>query len=147
MIQAIEKFGFENAFQAHSFLEDLVQTDETVRWLIQQLAKMGQPTNEKEAEPVLAYNAALVHADPAVLKNHEAEIMALESLDPDSKDAIRTNLVSVPICRRTLGRFGRILPGRMKTTSPSPTKILISVAGSWKPWAVIGNDTPTRFWR
>ena len=86
VIQAIEKFGFENAFQTYSFLEDLVQTDETVRWLIRQLTNLGQPTNEKEAEPVLAYNAALIHADPAVLRNHEAEIMALDSLDPDSKN-------------------------------------------------------------
>jgi SEC-C motif len=87
VIQAIEKFGFDNGFQTHSFMEDLVQTEETVRWLIQQLSKLGQPANEKEAEPVLAYISALVHADPAVLKNHEAEIMALE-FDYESKEAI-----------------------------------------------------------
>ena len=111
VIQAIEKFGFENAFQVYSFLENLVQTDETVRWLIQQLIKLGQPANEKEAEPVLAYISALVHADPAVLKNHESEIMALDSLDDVSRGSHqRTNLVSVSFCRRTLGRFGRILP-------------------------------------
>jgi len=88
VIQAIEKFGFDNAFETYSFLEDLVQTDDTVRWLIQQLSKLGQPTNEKEAEPILAYISALVHADPAILKTHEAEIKGLDSLDPDSKDAI-----------------------------------------------------------
>ena len=58
VIQAIEKFGFDNAFQTHSFMEDLVQTDETVRWLIQQLTKLGQPANEKEADPILAYISA-----------------------------------------------------------------------------------------
>jgi hypothetical protein len=88
VIQAIDQFGFENAFGVYSFMQNLVQTEETVHWLIQQLTKLGQPANEKEAEPVLAYNAALIHADPAILKNHETEIMALDSLDPDSKDAI-----------------------------------------------------------
>jgi hypothetical protein len=87
VIQAIEKFGFENAFDIYSFMQNLVQTDETVRWLIQQLTKLGQPANEKEAEPVLAYISALVHADPAVLKKHESEIMALE-FDYESKEAI-----------------------------------------------------------
>jgi hypothetical protein len=87
VIQAIEKFGFDNAFQSHSFMEDLVQTDETVRWLIQQLTKLGQPANEKEAAPILAYISALIPADPAVLKIHESEIMALE-LDYESKEAI-----------------------------------------------------------
>ncbi len=49
---------------------------------------MGQPSSLQEAEPVLAYVAALVHADPAVLKNHEAEVMALDALDADSRDAV-----------------------------------------------------------
>lgn len=88
VIQAIGKFGFENAFQVYSFMENLVQTDETVLWLIQQLAKLGQPASEKEAEPFLAYLSALVHADPVVLKNHESEIMALEALDYESKESI-----------------------------------------------------------
>ena len=87
VIQAIEKLGFDNAL-THTFLEDLVHTDETVRWLIQQLSKMGQPTNEKEAEPLMAYISALIDADPAILKNHESEIMALEALDHESRDAI-----------------------------------------------------------
>ena len=88
VIEAIEKLGFDSAYQTCAFLKNIVQTDESVRWLIQQLKKLGQPANEKEAEPVLAYLSALVHADPAVLKNHEAEIMAIDDLDPDTKDAI-----------------------------------------------------------
>ena len=87
VIQAIETFGFDNAL-THTFVEDLVQTDETVRWLIQQLSKLGEPTNEKEAEPVMAYISALIHADPGILKNHESEIMALEALDHESRDAL-----------------------------------------------------------
>ena len=88
VIQAIERLGFDNTFQTYTFLKKLVQTDETVRWLIQQLPILGQPANEKEAEPVLAYGSALVHAKPAVLHKHEAEIEALDSLDPGTKDAI-----------------------------------------------------------
>lgn len=87
VILAIEKYGFENAL-THTFVEDLVQTDETVRWLIQQLSKLGEATNEKEAEPIMAYISTLIHADPAILKNNESEIMALDALDLESKDAI-----------------------------------------------------------
>src|SRR5476649_1701050 len=87
VIQAIEKFGFDDAFETYAFMKNLVQTDETVRWLIQQLKNLGQPANEKEAEPILAYISALVHADPGILKNHESEIMALE-IDHESKEAI-----------------------------------------------------------
>ena len=92
VVQTIEKLGFDNAFETCSFLKNLVQTDESVRWLIQQLTKLGQPTNEKEAEPILAFISALIHADPAALKNHEAEIMALDNLDPDTMDAIRERI-------------------------------------------------------
>jgi len=48
VIQAIDKFGFDNAFETYSFLEDLVQIDDTVRWLIQQLSKLGQPATRKK---------------------------------------------------------------------------------------------------
>lgn len=92
VMQATEKYGFEDAFSTHSFFKNLVQTDESVSWLIRQLKRLGQPANEKEAEPVLAYNAALIHADPGVLKDHEADIMALDSLDPDSKEAINERI-------------------------------------------------------
>ncbi len=87
VIQAIDKFGFENAFDIYSFMEDLVQTEETVHWLIQQLSKLGQPANETEAKPILAYILTLVHADPIVLKNHESEIKGF-GVVYESKDAI-----------------------------------------------------------
>jgi hypothetical protein len=77
VIQAIEKFGFDYAFQAHSFMEDLVQTDETVHWLIQQLTKLGQPANEKEAGPILAYISALIRPE---IESIEVVEMVLELL-------------------------------------------------------------------
>jgi hypothetical protein len=91
VIQAIEKYGFDNAFSVYSFLKKLVQTDETVSWLIRQLNTLGQPANEKEAEPVLAYIPALIHADPTILKNHESEILAMD-LDHESREAINERI-------------------------------------------------------
>jgi hypothetical protein len=88
VVQAIDTFGFDAAFSAHSFLENLVQTDETVGWLVQQLGKVGEHATEKDAEPILAYISALIHADPAVLKRHEAEVMGLDALDDESRDAV-----------------------------------------------------------
>ena len=147
VIQAIEKYGFDNAFSTYSFLKNLVQTDETVSWLIRQLTTLGQPTNEKEAEPVLAYFPALVHADPAVLKRHESEIMAMETWTPNPKMPSGNESGFRPVQAKNSGEILKSSARRMKTKSRSPTRILISVAALLKPWAVFGMNMRSRFWR
>ena len=87
-IQAIERFGWQDAFQTYAFFNDLVQSDETVRWFIRQLEQASTPESEEEAEWVVACVSALVHATPALLRRHEAEITDLDALDQESKDAI-----------------------------------------------------------
>jgi hypothetical protein len=69
-------------------MDDLVQTEVTVRWLIAQIERAGPPANEQKAQPILVYSSALVHADAAVLQGHEHEIMGLVALDPEARDAI-----------------------------------------------------------
>ena len=88
VIQAIATYGFQQAFPAYEFLDNIVQTDDTVRWLIQRIRALEQPTGDDEFKELVAYAAALLHADPDVLKVHETAIMTLEGLDDDSKDAI-----------------------------------------------------------
>jgi hypothetical protein len=88
VIQAVEQYGFDTAFPAYSFLDDLAQTEESVRWLIQKIEQAGQPANEEEAQPILAYSSALVHADPAVLQRHEAALLGLEALDDETRDSL-----------------------------------------------------------
>src|SRR5882724_9129072 len=61
-IRAIEQFGWDEAFDLYTFVRDLVQTDDTVRWLIEQL-KQWQPTaDETSNHRRKNLQTALVHA-------------------------------------------------------------------------------------
>ena len=86
-IQAFERFGLE-AFEIYSFLEGLVQTDETVAWLIREIRRIGSRTGEREVRYRDALIDGLRRANPAVLKRHEPAIQATQELDDDSKEAI-----------------------------------------------------------
>jgi SEC-C motif len=88
VIGAIERHGFDHAFETYTFMDDLAQTEATVRWLIAQIERAVHPANEQEAQPILVYSSALVHADACVLQGHEHEIMGLEALDPETRDAV-----------------------------------------------------------
>jgi hypothetical protein len=86
-IRAVGQFGWNEAFEHYTFLRDLIQTGDTVRWLIEQL-KQWQPTDD-EASNHRRKNLqlALVHADPALLQPHASEIMDLDALDEEGRDA------------------------------------------------------------
>src|SRR5437016_3690790 len=92
VIQAIEQNGWNAAFRDYSFLEDLAQTDETVRWLVGELRRLGRPENERAGEYADWLSAALAHADAAVLQRHEVEVEALEELDDESREALDERL-------------------------------------------------------
>jgi hypothetical protein len=47
-IQAIEHIGWENAFHIYSFLDDLVQSDETVFLLIRQIKQQAKANRNHE---------------------------------------------------------------------------------------------------
>lgn len=87
-IQAIEQNGWENAFEIYRFLDDLVQTDETVLWLIRQIKQQAKANPNEEGGYVDSIGSALVHADAAILKRHQSEILELVYLDDDAREAI-----------------------------------------------------------
>lgn len=93
VIQAIEHYGWAEAFEVYSFLDDLVQTEETFRWLLTERKRLGMPPNEREANYAAALSSALVHADPALLQRHLADLMATEELDPETREAIDERLL------------------------------------------------------
>jgi hypothetical protein len=86
-IQAIEQYGKDNAFEIYSFLDDLVQTDETVLWLIGQVKKHGQPKKEEHGYEHFI-RSALVRADAALLERHQVEILDLGVWNNDAKKTI-----------------------------------------------------------
>ena len=56
-IQAHQRYG-PDAFSTFSFLEDLVQTAETFQWIIGEIERIGESTEEREHN----YRFALVRA-------------------------------------------------------------------------------------
>jgi hypothetical protein len=86
-IRAFEPYGLD-AFEILTFLQSLVQTDETVDWLVREIERVGPGHDEREAGYRDALVAALRHADPDVLKSHGAAIRAMQQLDASSKDVI-----------------------------------------------------------
>lgn len=88
VIQAIEKYGWTEAFEFYSFLDDLVQTDETLLWLLAERKRLAVPQNEQEENYVVALSSALVNADAALLQRHHAGLMAMEELDDETREAI-----------------------------------------------------------
>lgn len=94
-IEAIERYGFDQAFETPDFLEDLSQTDATVRWLIEQLREIGA-ADEDDTDPFEAYVSALISADVAVLQRFEQQIQNLDALDVEAQEAVRERLALVP---------------------------------------------------
>ena len=50
VIHAVEQHGWDDAFGTYFFLRDLVQTGETLTWVIEQLRQRGQPAQELPRE-------------------------------------------------------------------------------------------------
>lgn len=91
-IQVIEQHGWKDAFEFHSFMDDLVQTDETVLWLIAQIKKYAQSPDEEERRYAHFASKGLVHANIAILERHHAEIINLDELEDEATFAIRQRL-------------------------------------------------------
>lgn len=87
-IQAIEQYGKDDAFEIYSFLDDLVQTDETVLWLIGQIRNNRLPDDTAYGSYERVVRSALTHAEAAVLERHLAEILCLEDFSDDAKKTI-----------------------------------------------------------
>jgi len=92
VIEAIERYGWTDAFEAYSFFARIVQTDQSIRWLIDQLKPIGRETTEEQHRLVIYFLLALTGADPAVLKPYEAEIMELEAVENRAKEALGERL-------------------------------------------------------
>ncbi|MFH1923836.1 MAG: SEC-C metal-binding domain-containing protein [Planctomycetota bacterium] len=92
-IQVIEERGWQDAFGMYSFMADLVQTQETLRWVIDHLRQRGQPADEEEADITLWLLDVLVHCDPDLLRAHEEEVLDLDAVDEDVREAIEERIL------------------------------------------------------
>ena len=88
VIQAIDRHGWDDAFGTYSFIGNLVQTEETVRWAIDRLEQPGQPDNEEEAGLTSWLLDALTNGDPNLIQAHEDRIMELDAVDEEVQEEI-----------------------------------------------------------
>lgn len=92
VIESVERYGWHDAFEFYSYLDDLTQTDDTVRWLIRQI-KQSDPSIDAGIEIfILSCRSALIHADPTLLQRYESDLMAPEVLELENKAVIRERI-------------------------------------------------------
>ncbi len=91
-IQAIDRYGWKDAFESYSFIHDLVQTDETVLWLIDQIKQIDDFEGDEEGCYANGITKGLIYADATILERHKAEIHDLTQLGDDAQFAIRQRI-------------------------------------------------------
>ena len=92
-IRSIEQYGLEAfpvlaAAKIIQILGGLVQTDETVSWLIQNIERLSTALDDRDANFRASLSNALRRADANLLRRHESAIQAMQALDDDSRGVI-----------------------------------------------------------
>jgi len=93
VIGAIETYGWKDAFHGHSFFQDLVQTEETLIWAIEQLQQRGETDNEDETGSIKWLLDIIHGADPELVKGHQDGIRQLEVVGEDAWHAIEERIL------------------------------------------------------
>ena len=108
VIQAVERYGCQ-AFSGYAVRQGLVQTDETVQWLLWELAKEGDPGDEDWRYYFRGLGDLLAQADVWLLARHQSAIVDVEGFDRSAREAIteRIRLLSADpeACWTELGDF------------------------------------------
>jgi len=93
VIQAIEEHGWDDAFSMYAFFGDLVQTEQAIRWAIDQLEQRRMPNSEEEAILISWLLDALNNADPALIQAQKDRIMELDVVDEEKREAIEERIL------------------------------------------------------
>lgn len=102
-IQAIERYG-SKAFETYAFIKDLVQTDETLGWMIREIDRVGSGDDDAQAHYAKSLASAVHFADPKLLVRHIDSIQALNRLDSLSQELIANRITMHSIQPEALWR-------------------------------------------
>jgi hypothetical protein len=90
-------------------MTDLAQTEETLRWLVQELANTVKSDGAEEALHCMHLSRMIAAADARLLAGHEASIMELEGLRSPERDRIAERIellgCDAEYCWKELERF------------------------------------------
>ena len=95
--KAIDTYGHEEAFSDLEPFQMLPQSDASVTWLAQEIARVGNASDRSTWEYVSNLSWILAEADASLLKRRRKEVLGLRYLDADARESIqqRTRLLSL----------------------------------------------------
>jgi hypothetical protein len=88
-IEAIDKYGWQDAFLYTEYLDDLVHTEETIRWLIRQLKRDSSKLGEGWERHRQALARQLSMADPNLLKTYRSATADIPGLEAEVRENLR----------------------------------------------------------
>jgi len=86
-IQAFERYGLD-AFSTFSFLSELAQTSESILWLVKEIERVGESTEEKEINFAASLRRVLRRSDTDLLMQHFDTIQSMQHLGELSQRVI-----------------------------------------------------------
>jgi hypothetical protein len=109
VIRAIETYGWDDAFRQSYHLADLAETDETLLWTIEQLDRIGHPKAYEDQQRCDLLSQVIAQADVALLMTHEQQVLGLEGLGNEHREAIaqrlRLTMLDTASCWQELEAF------------------------------------------
>ena len=96
-VKALETYGWQDAFSDVETLQPLVQSDETISWLVSEFVRLEDSTDRREWEYLSALSWILAEAEAGLLKRRRDDVLTARRLDSDAREAIRerTRLLTV----------------------------------------------------
>lgn len=91
-IQAIEKYGWQNGISDYAFGEGLVQTEESIVWLLTETRRVGDPDDPAWSDYEAEMRRLLAVADAQLLHKYEAELSSVGLTDTDFRAAIHDRI-------------------------------------------------------
>jgi len=109
VVQAIQAYGWEDAFEYYSSFADLAQTEDTFLWCMDELQKVGRPRPEPEGNHCLRLSSVIARADVGLLLRHKAQVMELSGLFEELREVVEERLhlltLDTATCWRELEDF------------------------------------------
>ncbi len=88
VIQAVETYGWRDAVSAYMLRHGLAQTDETLRWILSELAKDGDHEDEDWRRYRGLLLDLLAQTDANLLSRYESQITDTDAIDSNVREAI-----------------------------------------------------------
>jgi len=94
--EAMDRFGWDNAFSDLSELQALPQSDESITWIVDEIEKIGNPANSSELDYVTSLCWIAAEAEASLLKRRRQEFEGLGFFNAEAREVIgqRTRLLS-----------------------------------------------------